>query len=37
MLKVLDKELREAAKTEATHRILVFSETKKGCDEVWRR
>ena len=33
-LKVLGKELSTAAKEDTIHRILVFSETKKGCDEV---
>ena len=33
-LKVLGKELSVAAKEGTIHRILVFSETKKGCDEV---
>ena len=33
-LKVLGKELSIAAKEGTIHRILVFSETKKGCDEV---
>lgn len=33
-LKVLGKELSAAAKDGSTHRILVFSETKKGVDEV---
>lgn len=33
---VLEKELAAAAKEHHTHRILVFCETKRGCDEVSR-
>ncbi|GAX72837.1 hypothetical protein CEUSTIGMA_g292.t1 [Chlamydomonas eustigma] len=36
-LKVLGREMTAAAKANATHRILVFAETKKGCDDLTRR
>mmetsp|Transcript_3036 Transcript_3036/g.6588 ORF Transcript_3036/g.6588 Transcript_3036/m.6588 type:complete len:532 (+) Transcript_3036:85-1680(+) len=37
MLKLLEKEMSNAAKEHHVHRILISTETKKGCDELTRR
>eukprot|EP00798_Chlamydomonas_sp_ICE-L_P029125 gene29125-32343_t len=37
LIKILEREMGAAAKKGATHRILVFSETKKGCDILTRQ